>query len=570
MAQITCPNCGHAISLDGADYANIVSQVRTTEFKKELENVEARFAAQNEVDKQAALRELREKKDGEIASLKHELMKASSDSALSLKEAEKKTVLIQQELDSELAKRKELIESAVATALSEKEAEIATLKSMLETTKASVKVEITESLKSRDEEIVRLKAAVEAKEIEKSLAVEEVRKDVAKELEESKLMVSDLKNKLSLKDSEKELAVVSALQKAGEELSEKDNEITRLNGIIDAKQSEMSLALKNESEKYTSILRLKDEEIERIRDFKAKQSTKMIGESLEVWCMNQFNQIRAVAYPNAYFEKDNDARSGSKGDFIFRDYLDGEEFISIMFEMKNESETTATKHKNEDFFKELDKDRREKGCEYAILVSLLEADSDFYNTGIVDVSYRYEKMFVVRPQFFLQIISILRSAATNSASYRKQLVEIRNQNIDITNFESSLNEFKDKFGRNYRLASDRFHDAIDEIDKSIAHLQKIKDNLLLSDKNLRIANDRAEDLTIRKLTKNNPTMKAKFEEARAAAVEAPSSAMSHVPGPESTLSGSAASRDSASQSVSPDGTDDLFSNPASPEGKDAL
>lgn len=514
MAQITCPNCGHAISLDGADYANIVSQVRTTEFKKELENVEARFAAQNEVDKQAALRELREKKDGEIASLKHELMKASSDSALSLKEAEKKTVLIQQELDSELAKRKELIESAVATALSEKEAEIATLKSMLETTKASVKVEITESLKSRDEEIVRLKAAVEAKEIEKSLAVEEVRKDVAKELEESKLMVSDLKNKLSLKDSEKELAVVSALQKAGEELSEKDNEITRLNGIIDAKQSEMSLALKNESEKYTSILRLKDEEIERIRDFKAKQSTKMIGESLEVWCMNQFNQIRAVAYPNAYFEKDNDARSGSKGDFIFRDYLDGEEFISIMFEMKNESETTATKHKNEDFFKELDKDRREKGCEYAILVSLLEADSDFYNTGIVDVSYRYEKMFVVRPQFFLQIISILRSAATNSASYRKQLVEIRNQNIDITNFESSLNEFKDKFGRNYRLASDRFHDAIDEIDKSIAHLQKIKDNLLLSDKNLRIANDRAEDLTIRKLTKNNPTMKAKFEELK--------------------------------------------------------
>ena len=515
MAQITCPNCGHAISLDGADYANIVSQVRTIEFEKSVKDAEVRLIAQNEVDKQAAIQKIKDEKEAEIADLRKELMQVTSDSALSLKEAESKITLAEKELTNELDKRKQLIDAAVATALASKETEITELRSQIDTTKANWKAELADSLKKKDEEIISLKASIEAKETEKSLAVEEARKGIIDELVKSQTEIADLRSKLSLKDSEKEIAVTTALKKADKELSAKEKEIVRLNGLMSAKQMEMDLALKSEAEKYESAIRLKDEEIERIRDFKSKQSTKMVGESLEIWCMNQFNQIRANTYPTAYFEKDNDVHTGSKGDFIFRDYIDGEEFISIMFEMKNESETTSTKHKNADFFKELDKDRREKGCEYAILVSLLEVDNDFYNVGIVDVSYMYPKMFVIRPQFFLQIIALLRSAAINSASYKKQLVEIRNQNIDITNFEASLNEFKDKFGRNYRLASEKFHAAIDEIDKSISHLQKIKENLLTSDNNLRLANDKAEDLTIRKLTRNNPTMKAKFDNLHA-------------------------------------------------------
>ncbi len=240
----------------------------------------------------------------------------------------------------------------------------------------------------------------------------------------------------------------------------------------------------------------------------------MVGESLEQHCQNQFNQLRMTAFPNAYFEKDNDARTGSKGDFIFRESEDGTEFISIMFEMKNEMEETATKHRNEDFFKELDKDRREKGCEYAVLVSLLEADNDFYNSGIVDVSYRYEKMYVVRPQFFIPIITLLRNAARNSLKYQRKLREVQSQQVDVENFEAAMEDFKKKFGDNFRRASDRFQEAIKEIDKSIDHLQKIKDNLLGSERQLRLANDKAEDLSIKRLTKNAPTVRAMFEEQR--------------------------------------------------------
>ena len=254
------------------------------------------------------------------------------------------------------------------------------------------------------------------------------------------------------------------------------------------------------------------EQVEYYRDFKAKQSTKMVGESLEQHCLMEFNRIRAAAFRNAYFEKDNDARTGSKGDFIFRECSDdGQEFISIMFEMKNEMDTTAAKHRNEDFLKELDKDRNEKKCEYAVLVSLLEPDNELYNSGIVDVSYRYPKMYVIRPQFFIPLISILRNAALNSMEYRKQLAAIQNQNIDITNFENEMNDFKNKFARNYDLASRRFKEAIDEIDKTIIHLQKTKDALLSSENNLRLANNKAQDLTIKRLTKNNPTMQAMFE-----------------------------------------------------------
>ena len=268
-------------------------------------------------------------------------------------------------------------------------------------------------------------------------------------------------------------------------------------------------------EQHARELAFKDEQIAQYRDFKARQSTKMVGESLEQHCKDEFDKIRMTAFPNAYFDKDNDARTGSKGDFIFRESAeDGTEILSIMFEMKNEMDTTATKHKNEDFFRELDKDRREKNCEYAVLVTLLEADSELYNTGIVDVSYRYEKMYVIRPQFFIPMITLLRNAAVNAVQARRELALIREQNIDITHFEEAITDFKEKFSYNYLQASKRFQEAIDEIDKSIAHLQKIKDALTASDRQLRLANDKAEDLSIKKLTKNNPTMRRKFEELR--------------------------------------------------------
>ena len=265
-------------------------------------------------------------------------------------------------------------------------------------------------------------------------------------------------------------------------------------------------------ERHKTELALKDEQIAQYRDFKARQSTKMVGESLEQHCLTEFNRIRMTAFPNAYFDKDNDARTGSKGDFIFRECAeDGTEILSIMFEMKNEMDTTAGKHKNEDFFRELDRDRREKNCEYAVLVTLLEADSELYNTGIVDVSYRYEKMYVIRPQFFIPMITLLRNAAMNAVKAKQELALIREQNIDITNFENEVNDFKSKFSYNYQQASKRFQEAIDEIDKSITHLQKIKDALTASDRQLRLANDKAEDLSIKKLTRHNPTMRQKFE-----------------------------------------------------------
>lgn len=284
-------------------------------------------------------------------------------------------------------------------------------------------------------------------------------------------------------------------------------------GQIETNEKNAQLKEQTLKESYEEKLKGKDEQIAYYKDFKAKQSTKMVGETLEQHCEIEFNKLRATGFQNAYFEKDNDAKSGSKGDFIFKEFSDdGTEFISIMFEMKNEMDETATKHKNEDFFKELDKDRNEKKCEYAVLVSLLEADNELYNTGIVDVSYRYPKMYVIRPQFFIPMITLLRNASLNALQYKQELAVIRNQNIDISHFEEDMNEFKDKFSRNYRLASEKFKKAIDEIDKTIDHLQKTKDALLSSENNLRLANNKAEELSIKKLTRNNPTMAAKFAE----------------------------------------------------------
>lgn len=325
---------------------------------------------------------------------------------------------------------------------------------------------------------------------------------------ETKTKIDDLNNQLKQKDIEKNMEINQINSKKNEEIIDLKNQIA-----IQDKESKLNE--KNLKEAYDNKLKDKDEQIAFYKDLKAKLSTKLVGETLEQHCQIEFNKLRATAFKNAYFEKDNDAKTGSKGDFIYREFSDdGIEIVSIMFEMKNENETTATKHKNEDFLKELDKDRKEKGCEYAVLVSLLEADSELYNAGIVDVSYRYEKMYVVRPQCFIPIITLLRNAALNSLSYKKELMVTRNQNLDIANFEKSMNDFKDKFGRNYRIASEKFKTAIDEIDKTISHLQKTKEALLSSENNLRLANEKAQDLSIKKLTKDNPTMAQKFEELK--------------------------------------------------------
>ncbi|MCM1467305.1 MAG: DUF2130 domain-containing protein [Alistipes sp.] len=359
-------------------------------------------------------------------------------------------------------------------------------------------------LSEKDKIIEQLKEQINGKETEKKLALSEVMNEKDKEIEE-------LKGKLKNSETEKELAVSSAVQKKEQEISEKVNKITELEGQLLNKENERKLKEETLQKQYEDKLKAKEEQIEYYRDFKARQSTKMVGESLEQHCLNQFNSLRMTAFQTAYFEKDNDIRTGSKGDFIFRDFVDDVEFISIMFEMKNEMDETATKHKNEDFLKELDKDRREKKCEFAVLVSLLEIDNELYNNGIVDVSYKYDKMYVVRPQFFIPIITLLRNAALNSLKYRQELEVVKNQQVDIRQFEQNMNTFKEGFARNYRLASDKFKKAIDEIDKTISHLQKTKEELLSSENNLRLANNKAEELSIKKLTNNAPAVKEMFE-----------------------------------------------------------
>ncbi|MGN0548767.1 MAG: DUF2130 domain-containing protein [Acutalibacteraceae bacterium] len=373
---------------------------------------------------------------------------------------------------------------------------------------SAVAVAVTKAEADKDKIIADLRAKLNADSLEKQTAVEKLRSEMNKALADKQNEITRLNGELELGKANTDIAVSKAL-------ADKEKEILQLRNELDLEQSKRELNEKTLNEAHRAELERKDEEIAYYKDFKARQSTKMIGESLEQHCLTEFNRLRATAFPNAYFEKDNDARSGSKGDFIFRDKAeDGTEFISIMFEMKNEMDETATKHKNEDFFKELDKDRREKNCEYAVLVSMLEADSELYNTGIVDVSYRFEKMYVIRPQFFIPMITLLRNAALNSLEYRQQLALVREQNIDITHFEEAMTDFKNGFSYNVDLASRKFNTAIDEIDKTITHLQKTKEALLSSDHNLQIANRKVDDLTIKKLTKNNPTMAAKFAELK--------------------------------------------------------
>ena len=331
------------------------------------------------------------------------------------------------------------------------------------------------------------------------------------ELSEKDKIIEQLRAMLNKAEVERKLAVTEAVRDKDTKLTELDTQILKLRTDIELQKKENELKENNLIEKQKNELKLRDEEIERLKDFKARQSTKMVGESLEQHCLTQFNQVRMMAFPNAYFEKDNDARTGSKGDFIYREASDGVEFISIMFEMKNEMDETATKHKNEDFYKELDRDRNEKNCEFAVLVSLLESDSDYFNNGIVDVSYRYPKMYVIRPQFFIPLISLLRNAALNSMEYRKKLEEVQNQQLDLRHFEENLEIFKSSFGDSFRKASERFDDAIKGIDKAIESLNKIKENLLKSEGHLTAANNKIEDVNIKRLTKNAPSVLELFE-----------------------------------------------------------
>ncbi|VXB47176.1 conserved hypothetical protein [Flavobacterium sp. 9R] len=385
-------------------------------------------------------------------------------------ELEKRLTLAEKEKDSAIKLAEANIKNSLQEDLTKKDKEILELKAKSER-------ELSEKLATKESEISQIKAKLDNAELEKKLSVTEAIHKIEKERD-------DLVNSLSNKETEKQLLEKSLKEKFDAELKTKDE-----------------------------IIKMKDEEIALRKDMKLKLSTKMVGETLEQHCETEFNKLRATAFQNAYFEKDNDSRSGSKGDFIYRENDDqGNEIISIMFEMKNESDQTATKKRNEDFFKELDKDRTEKKCEFAVLVTLLESESEYYNTGIVDVSHKYNKMYVVRPQFFIPIITLLRNASMNSMQYKAELNLIRNQNIDITNFEDNINKFKEGFAKNYDLASRKFKTAIDEIDKTIDHLYKTKEALLSSENNLRLANNKAEDLTIKKLTHGNPTMKAKFDE----------------------------------------------------------
>ena len=452
MQEIKCPNCGKTFLVDESGYAQIVQQVRDKEFDRELQQ------------REKALEDMKAK-DLEIVQMKQ---KEEFEQRLSTQEAQ-------------LAEKERLIEQ---------------LKARLSGTETEKQLAVTQ--------------AVSRKEQEREAALSQKNNELA----EKARAIEALKAKLNNSETEKQLAVSEAVREKEKAVSEKETEIASLKNRLSSQETESALKQQSLHREYESKLKQKDELIEYYKDFKAHQSTKMIGESLEQHCLNQFNALRMTAFPQAYFEKDNDARSGSKGDFIFREARDGVEFISIMFEMKNEMDETATKHKNEDFFKELDKDRREKKCEYAVLVSLLEIDNELYNNGIVDVSYKYEKMYVIRPQFFIPIITLLRNAALNSLKYRQELEVARNQQIDVRNFEENISAFKEGFARNYRLASERFKTAIDEIDKTILHLQKTKDALLSSENNLRLANNKAEDLSIKKLTKNAPAVKAMFDDIR--------------------------------------------------------
>lgn len=550
MKEIRCPKCQSVFQVDEADYASIVSQVKNAEFNDELnrrlEEVRKQYAAELKADvmkseqtfgQQMSAKDLEiGEKNTEIERLKAQIDSMAQAKALELAEEMSKK-------DQEISELKAKIESTaqakaleLAGEMNKKDQEISELKAKIESTAQAKALELAGEMNKKDQEISELKAKIEstaqAKALElagemnkKNQEISELKAkiesmvqtnalELAGELAKKDKEISELKSTISQSKDACQIAVLEEQRKAQDALKEKENKIVELTGMVSQQKNEAALRENNIKETYEIQLKKKQEEVDYYKDLKTRMSTKMVGETLEIHCSTEFNRMRPL-FPNAYFEKDNDASGGSKGDFIFRDYEDGFEYISIMFEMKNEMDQTATKHKNEDFLKKLDEDRRAKKCEFAVLVSLLEPESELYNTGIVDMSHRYPKMYVIRPQFFIPLITLLVQTSKKSIEYQRQLAIARSQSVDVTNFESRLNDFKEKFANNYRLASEKFKTAIDEIDKSITHLQKIKEALVGSERNLRLANDKADSLTIKKLTYNNPTMKEKFKEARA-------------------------------------------------------
>ena len=550
MKEIRCPKCQSVFQVDEADYASIVSQVKNAEFNDELnrrlEEVRKQYAAELKADvmkseqtfgQQLSAKDLEiGEKNTEIERLKAQIDSMAQAKALELAEEMSKK-------DQEISELKAKIESTaqakaleLAGEMNKKDQEISELKAKIESTAQAKALELAGEMNKKDQEISELKAKIEstaqAKALElagemnkKNQEISELKAkiesmvqtnalELAGELAKKDKEISELKSTISQSKDACHIAVLEEQRKSQDALKEKDNKIVELTGMVSMQKNEAALRENSIKETYEMQLKQKQEEVDYYKDLKTRMSTKMVGETLEIHCSTEFNRMRPL-FPNAYFEKDNDASGGSKGDFIFRDYEDGFEYISIMFEMKNEMDQTATKHKNEDFLKKLDEDRRAKKCEFAVLVSLLEPESELYNTGIVDMSHRYPKMYVIRPQFFIPLITLLVQTSKKSIEYQRQLAIARSQSVDVTNFESRLNDFKEKFANNYRLASEKFKTAIDEIDKSITHLQKIKEALVGSERNLRLANDKADSLTIKKLTYNNPTMKEKFKEARA-------------------------------------------------------
>lgn len=532
MNEIKCPHCGKVFQVDERGFADILRQVRTAEFDKEIAQREGMLQEQNAqavklavakaqqdaraetAQRDARIAELEtrhaaEKREREQAEKSSQIEHANElEAALAKKQAEivqlqadVKKLSADHDAQNRIAKAEH--ERLLSDATAQRDAEIAALRQQLSSQESAFKQQLESQVQQYSQKIAADKAesarvaAEESAKLQQTIVAQKQR----------------LESQTQQFRAEKELAVSEARAAAERQRDELAAQVKLQEAQAAQERAALREKMTNELAAKDELIKYKDEEIARVKEMKARLSTKMVGESLERHCETEFNKIRATAFPHAYFEKDNDVVDGTKGDFVFRetDPATGEEVVSIMFEMKNENDETRTKHKNEDFFAKLDSDRKKKGCEYAVLCTMLEPENELYNEGIVDVSYRYEKMYVIRPQFFIPIISILRNAALSALQYKTELAEVRNQNIDITNFENSMEDFKTKFARNYDLASRKFQTAIDEIDKTIDHLQKTKEALLGSERNLRLANDKAQDLTIKKLTRKNPTMKAKFD-----------------------------------------------------------
>lgn len=531
MNEIKCPHCGKVFQVDERGFADILRQVRTAEFDKEIAQREGMLQEQNaqavklavakaQQDAQAktAQRDARiaeletrlaaEKREREQAEKSSQIEHANElEAALAKKQAEivqlqadVKKLSADHDAQNRIAKAEH--ECLLSDATAQRDAEIAALRQQISSQESAFKQQLESQVQQYSQKIAADKAESARVAAEESAKLQQTIVAQKQQLESQTQQFR----------AEKELAVSEARAAAERQRDELAAQVKLQEAQAAQERAALREKMTNELAAKDELIKYKDEEIARVKEMKARLSTKMVGESLERHCETEFNKIRATAFPHAYFEKDNDVVDGTKGDFVFRetDPATGEEVVSIMFEMKNENDETRTKHKNEDFFAKLDSDRKKKGCEYAVLCTMLEPENELYNEGIVDVSYRYEKMYVIRPQFFIPIISILRNAALSALQYKTELAEVRNQNIDITNFENSMEDFKTKFARNYDLASRKFQTAIDEIDKTIDHLQKTKEALLGSERNLRLANDKAQDLTIKKLTRKNPTMKAKF------------------------------------------------------------